>query len=40
MRKQSKYISKRLENLINNTILITLIEQDLEIEFILYISEQ
>ncbi len=40
MRKQSKYISKRLENLINNSILITLIEQDLEIEFILYISEQ
>jgi len=40
MRKQSKYISKRLENLINNYILITLIEQDLEIEFILYISEQ
>ena len=40
MRKQSKYISKRLESLINNTILITLIEQDLEIEFILYISEQ
>jgi hypothetical protein len=40
MRKQSKFISKRLENLINNTILITLIEQDLEIEFILYISKQ
>lgn len=40
MRKQSKFISKRLENLINNSILITLIEQDLEIEFILYISKQ
>ena len=40
MRKQSKFISKRLDNLINNSILITLIEQDLEIEFILYISEQ
>ncbi len=33
-------MNKRLENLINNSILITLIEQDLEIEFILYISEQ
>ena len=40
MRKQSKYTNKRLENLINNTILITLIEQGLEIEFILYISKQ
>ena len=40
MRKQSKYTSKRLKNLINNTILISLIEQGLEIEFILYISEQ
>jgi len=40
MRKQSKFINKRLENLINNSILITLIEQDLEIEFILYISKQ
>ena len=40
MRKQSKFINKRLENLINNTILISLIEQDLEIEFILYISKQ
>lgn len=40
MRKQSKFISKRLEDLINNSILITLIEQGLEIEFILYISEQ
>lgn len=40
MRKQSKYTKKRLENLINNTILISLLEQDLEIEFILYISEQ
>ena len=40
MRKQSKFISKRLENLINNTILISLIKQGLEIEFILYISEQ
>ena len=40
MRKQSKYTSKRLENLINNTILISLIKQGLEIEFILYISEQ
>ena len=40
MRKQSKYINKRLENLINNTILISLMEQGLEIEFILYISEQ
>jgi hypothetical protein len=40
MRKQSKYTNKRLENLINNTILISLIEQGLEIEFILYISEQ
>lgn len=40
MRKQSKFIRKRLENLINNSILITLIEQDLEIEFILYISKQ
>ena len=40
MRKQSKFISKRLKNLINNTILISLIEQGLEIEFILYISKQ
>ena len=40
MRKQSKYTNKRLENLINNLILISLIEQGLEIEFILYISEQ
>jgi len=40
MRKQSKYTNKRLENLINNTILISLKEQGLEIEFILYISEQ
>ncbi len=40
MRKQSKYTNKRFENLINNTILISLIEQGLEIEFILYISEQ
>ncbi len=40
MKKQSKYTNKRLENLINNSILITLIEQDLEIEFILYISKQ
>jgi len=40
MRKQSKYTNKRLENLINNTILISLIEQGLEIEFILYISKQ
>jgi len=40
MRKQSKFINKRLENLINNSILITLIEQGLEIEFILYISKQ
>lgn len=40
MRKQSKFINKRLENLINNTILISLIEQGLEIEFILYISKQ
>lgn len=40
MRKQSKFISKRLENLINNTFLISLLEQDFEIEFILYISEQ
>jgi len=40
MRKQSKFINKRLENLINNSIFITLIEQDLEIEFILYISKQ
>ena len=40
MRKQSKYTNKRLENLINNTILISLIEQGLEIEFILYISER
>ncbi len=40
MRKQSKYTNKRLENLINNTILISLLEQDLEIEFILYISKQ
>ena len=40
MRKQSKYTNKRLDNLINNSILITLIEQDLEIEFILYISKQ
>ena len=40
MRKQSKFISKRLEDLINNSILITLIEQGIEIEFILYISEQ
>ncbi len=40
MRKQSKFINKRLKNLINNSILITLIEQDLEIEFILYISKQ
>ena len=40
MRKQSKFISKRLKNVINNTILISLIEQGLEIEFILYISEQ
>ena len=40
MRKQSKYTNKRLKNLINNPILISLIEQGLEIEFILYISEQ
>jgi hypothetical protein len=40
MRKQSKYTNKRLENLINNTILISLIKQGLEIEFILYISKQ
>lgn len=40
MRKQSKYTNKRLENLINNTVLISLIEQGLEIEFILYISKQ
>jgi hypothetical protein len=40
MRKQSKFINKRLENLINNTILISLIEQGLEIQFILYISKQ
>ena len=40
MRKQSKFINKRLENLINNTILISLIKQGLEIEFILYISKQ
>ena len=40
MKKQSKYTNKRLENLINNTILISLLEQGLEIEFILYISEQ
>lgn len=40
MRKQSKFINKRLENLINNSILITIIQQDLEIEFILYISKQ
>ena len=40
MRKQSKFTNKRLENLINNTILISLIEQGLEIEFILYISKQ
>ena len=40
MRKQSKYTNKRLDNLINNSLLITLIEQDLEIEFILYISKQ
>ena len=40
MRKQSKYTNKRLKNLINNLILISLIEQGLEIEFILYISEQ
>ena len=40
MRKQSKYTNKRLENLINNTILISLIEQGLEIEYILYISKR
>ena len=40
MKKQSKYTNKRLKNLINNLILISLIEQGLEIEFILYISEQ
>jgi hypothetical protein len=40
MRKQLKFTSKRLENLINNTILISLIEQGFEIEFILYISKQ
>jgi len=40
MKKQSKFTNKRLERLINNTILISLIEQGLEIEFILYISEQ
>jgi hypothetical protein len=33
-------VDYKLNNLINNTILITLIEQDLEIEFILYISKQ
>ena len=38
--KKSKFINKRLENLINNSILITIIQQDLEIEFILYISKQ
>jgi len=40
MRKQSKYTSKRLKNLINNKFLISLLEQGFEIEFILYISEQ
>ena len=40
MKKQSKYTNKRLKNLINNLILISLIKQGLEIEFILYISEQ
>lgn len=40
MRKQSKYINKRFENLINNSILITLMEQGFEIEFILYISKR
>jgi len=40
MRKLSKFTNKRLERLINNTILISLIEQGLEIKFILYISEQ
>ena len=33
-------VDYKLKNLINNTILISLLEQDLEIEFILYISEQ
>lgn len=33
-------VDYKLNNLINNTILISLIEQDLEIEFILYISKQ
>jgi len=36
--KQTAFV--KYHRLINNTILITLIEQDLEIEFILYISEQ
>jgi len=40
MRKQSKFISKRFKNLINNAILISLIEQGLEIEYILYISKR
>ena len=40
MRKQYKFIKKRLENLINNKILIIILEQGLEIEFILYISKQ
>jgi len=33
-------VDYKLKNLINNTVLISLIEQGLEIEFILYISKQ
>lgn len=36
--KQTVFV--KYHRLINNTILISLLEQDLEIEFILYISKQ
>ena len=40
MKKPLNITNKRLKNLINNSILITLIEQGFDIEFILYIYKR